>query len=121
MRQAAMLLLLLRGLLQADTYSLTDLGSLGGSSTVAFGINSSGTAVGWGETSSGDVGAFSSSGGGSMQNLPGLAGATDTYAYGIKLIGRHGRNIVPKGPSARRDVGRLQEHRFGRGHLRHGN
>src|ERR1039457_4557143 len=48
--QAAMLLLPFAGLLQASTiYSVTDLGAMGGSSTVAFGINSSGIAVGWGE------------------------------------------------------------------------
>ena len=85
MRPAAVLLLLFAGLLQADIYSVTDLGNLGGSSTVAFGINSSGTAVGWGETLSGDIGAFSSDG--AMQSLPGLAGATDTYAYGINSSG----------------------------------
>ena len=85
MRQAAMLLFLLAGLLQADIYSVADMGTLGGSSTVAFGINSSGTAVGWGESLTGDVGAFSSNG--AMQNLSGLTGATDTYAYGINSSG----------------------------------
>jgi probable HAF family extracellular repeat protein len=85
MRQAAMLLFLLAGLLQADIYSVADLGTLGGSSTVAFGINSSGTAIGWGETLTGDVGAFSSTG--ASQSLPGLVGATDTYAYGINSSG----------------------------------
>jgi probable HAF family extracellular repeat protein len=87
MRQAATLLLLFAGLLQADIYSVTDLGTLGGSSTAAFGINNSGTAVGWGEGLTGYIGAFSSGIGGSMQNLPGLAGATDTYAYGINSSG----------------------------------
>jgi probable HAF family extracellular repeat protein len=87
MRQAAMLLLLFAGLLKADIYSVTDLGALGGSSTVAFGINNSGTAVGWGEASTGNTGAFSSGAGGSMQDLPGLAGSTDTYAYGINSSG----------------------------------
>jgi probable HAF family extracellular repeat protein len=85
MRQAAMLLFLLASLLQADIYLVTDLGTLGGSSTVAFGINNSGTAVGWGEALTGDVGAFSSNG--AMQNLLGLTGATDTYAYGINSSG----------------------------------
>jgi len=59
--QAATFLLLCTTLIQADTiYSVADLGSMGGSSTVAFGINGSGTAVGWGETLTGDFGAFSS-------------------------------------------------------------
>jgi probable HAF family extracellular repeat protein len=91
--QAAMLLvpfagLLFAGLLQADAiYAVTDLGTLGGSSTVAFGINSSGSAVGWGEMSNGDIGAYAFGSGGSMQNLAGLAGGTDTYAYGINSSG----------------------------------
>jgi probable HAF family extracellular repeat protein len=85
--QAAMLLLLFATLIQADAiYSVADLGSMGGSSTVAFGINGSGTAVGWGETLTGDLGAFSSNGG-SMQHFAGLSGATDTSAYGINSSG----------------------------------
>ncbi len=85
--QAAMLLLLFATLIQADAiYSVADLGSMGGSSTVAFGINGSGTAVGWGETLTGDSGAFSSNGS-SMQHLAGLSGATDTSAYGINSSG----------------------------------
>jgi probable HAF family extracellular repeat protein len=86
--RAAMLLLPFVGLLQASTiYSVTDLGAMGGSSTVAFGINNSGIAVGWGEALTGDMGAFLSGSGGSMQNLAGLAGGTDTYAYGINSSG----------------------------------
>jgi probable HAF family extracellular repeat protein len=84
--RAAMLLISLAGLIQASTiYSVTDLGTAGGSSTVAFGINNSGIAVGWGETATGDMNAFSF--GNSMQNLAGLAGGTDTYAYGINSSG----------------------------------
>jgi probable HAF family extracellular repeat protein len=84
--RAAMLLVSLAGLVQANTiYSVTDLGTAGGSSTVAFGINNSGIAVGWGETAAGDMNAFSF--GGSMRNLAGLAGGTDTYAYGINSSG----------------------------------
>jgi probable HAF family extracellular repeat protein len=85
--RAVMLLLPFVGLLQADViYSVTDLGSTGGSSTLALQINNSGTAVGYGETLSGDQGAFVS-GGGSMQSLAGLPGSTDTYAYGINSSG----------------------------------
>jgi probable HAF family extracellular repeat protein len=84
--RAAMLLISLSGLVQANTiYSVTDLGTTGGSSTVAFGINNSGIAVGWGETATGDMNAFSF--GSSMQNLAGLAGGTDTFAYGINSSG----------------------------------
>src|ERR1035437_8092772 len=85
--QAAMLLLLFVTVIHADTiYSVGDLGAMGGSSTVAFGINGSGTAVGWGDTLTGDLGAFSSNGG-SLQNLVGLAGSTDTAGYGINSSG----------------------------------
>jgi len=86
--RAVMLLLPFVGLLQADViYSVNDLGSFGGSSTVAFQINNSGAAVGWGENPSGDPGAFSAAGGGSLQRLAALPGATDTYAYGINSAG----------------------------------
>lgn len=86
--RAVIFLLPLAGLLQADViYSVTDLGSFGGSSTVASGINDSGAAVGWGETLSGYPSAFSSGGGSPMQNLAGLPGATDTYAYAINSSG----------------------------------
>lgn len=86
--RAAMLLFPLGVLLHASTiYSVTDLGTLGGSSTVAFQINSSGTAVGWGESAAGDLSAFVSSGSGLLQNLSALPGGTDTYAYGINASG----------------------------------
>lgn len=82
------LLFSLAGLLQADViYSVTDLGAVGGSSSVAFRINDSGTAVGWGQSLTGDQSAFVSGSGGSMQSLAGLPGATDTYAYGINSSG----------------------------------
>lgn len=74
-------------LAQADTiYSVTDLGSLGGSSTAAFRINASGTAVGWGATPDGDQSAFISDGF-SLQTLQGPVGSSDTYAYGINSAG----------------------------------
>ena len=68
-------------------YSVTDLGTSGGPSAVAFQINGSGTAVGWSENSSGDSNAFYSARGGALQTLSGLAGASDNYAYGINALG----------------------------------
>jgi len=69
--RAILLLLPLAGLLQADLYTINDLGSFGGPSTVAYGINNSGTAVGWGQTGTGNSAAFISNGG--VQKLNGLA------------------------------------------------
>ena len=83
--RAILLLLPLAGLLQADLYTINDLGSFGGPSTVAYGINNSGTAVGWGQTGTGNSAAFISNGG--VQKLNGLAGASDSYAYGINSSG----------------------------------
>ena len=85
--RAILLLLPLASLLQADVYTITDLGSLGGSSTMAYGINDSGTAVGFGQTGTGNSAAFISSGGGSIQKLSDLAGASDSNAYGINSSG----------------------------------
>ena len=61
-------------------YSVTDLGSMGGSSAVAFGINASGMAIGWAENAIGRTSAFASVKGG-LLHLPGLSGASDSFAY----------------------------------------
>lgn len=67
-------------------YSVTDLGSLGGGSAVAFSLNGSGTIVGWAQTVSGIQSAVLSTGG-LFQVLPPLSGGMDTYAYGINASG----------------------------------
>lgn len=86
--RAVMLLLPLAGLLQADiNYSVVDLGSLGGPSTVAFAINSSGTAVGWADSPSSDPTAFVAPSGSTLQKLSGLPGSTDSDAYAINSQG----------------------------------
>src|SRR5258708_39822954 len=54
---------------------------------MAFRINDSGMGVGWGQLVTGNQIAFVSSSGGAIQNLAGLPGATDTYAYGINSSG----------------------------------
>ena len=70
----------------AAPYVLTDLGTLGGGASEAYGINSSGQVVGWADTSSGAQHAFLDSGG-TMKDL-GTLGGTDSCAYGINSSGQ---------------------------------
>lgn len=78
-----------RGSPQTTTpsYNLVDLGTLGGTSSAAYGINNSGQVVGWANLA-GDSNyhAFKYSGG-SMQDLGSLSGGNST-AYGINSFGR---------------------------------
>lgn len=67
-------------------FVVTDLGSLGGSQSAAFGINGQGTAVGAARLSSGADSAFVSTGG-SMSALS-AAGATGSQANGINNSGQ---------------------------------
>ena len=67
-------------------YSVTDLDSMGGSSAVAFGINASGMAVGWAENAIGRTSAFASVKDG-LLHLPGLSGASDSFADGVNDSG----------------------------------
>jgi uncharacterized membrane protein len=67
-------------------YSVTGLGSMGGSSAAAFGINASGMAFGWAENAIGSTNAFASVKGG-LLHLPGLSGAPDSFAYGVNDSG----------------------------------
>src|SRR5258708_4209127 len=66
-------------------YTVTDLGSLGGSSAVGFKINNSGTVAGWAQTASGDQHAFVANGAG-LQDLSPSFGS-DTFASGINAYG----------------------------------
>src|SRR6266853_750914 len=66
-------------------YSVTDLGSLGGSSAVGFKINNSGAVTGWAQTASGDQHAFVANGAG-LQDLSPSFGS-DTFASGINASG----------------------------------
>src|SRR5579871_1519457 len=68
-------------------YSITDLGTLGGTSAAAVQINDAGVAVGWATNAWGNQVSFSSAGAGLFEALSGLAGATDSYAYGINSSG----------------------------------
>jgi len=69
-------------------YSVTDLGSLGGSSATGYQINDAGAVVGWAETLTGSQQAFVSPSGGSLEKLQ-SPGASDSYAYGI-----NGSNVI---------------------------
>ena len=69
-------------------YSVTDLGSPGGSSSTGYQMNDAGTIVGWAETVTGNQQGFVSLGGGSLQTLP-SPGASDSYAFGI-----NGANVI---------------------------
>ena len=83
-------LLLAAGALNAGAiYSVVDLGSLGGSSAEAFGLNASGQAVGAVTTPFGDVRAFSSSGSGMSNLFEGQAAGVNTSGQiaGTQYIG----------------------------------
>ncbi len=67
-------------------YTVTDLGTLGGSSSAAYGINASGQVVGEAQTSSGNNDAFLYSNG-TMVDL-GTLGGTGSVAYGINASGQ---------------------------------
>ena len=66
-------------------YSVTDLGSLGGSSAIGFKINNSGTVAGWAQTAAGDQHAFVAGSAG-LQDLSPSFGS-DTFASGINASG----------------------------------
>ncbi len=77
------LLVISAGLMWGSTiYSVTDLGSVGDSSSTGYQINDAGAVVGWAATLTGSDQAFVSLDGSSPQTLP-SPGASDSYAYGI--------------------------------------
>ncbi len=84
--KAIILLATFSSLVSAGTiYSITGLGSLGGSSAVGYKINNSGTVAGWAQTASSDQHAFVATGAG-VQDLSPLFGS-DTFANGINASG----------------------------------
>src|SRR5258707_13857838 len=84
--KAIILLATFTSVLSAGTiYSVTNLGSLGGSSAVGFKINNSGTVAGWAQTASGDQHAFVAGSAG-LQDLSPSFGS-DTFASGINASG----------------------------------
>ena len=94
-RRPAMVLVVLASVLAAGEgnawgqvrYVVTDLGTLGGSSSQAFGIDASGQVVGDVETASGAEHAFLYSSG-AMQDLGTLPGGSYSVAIGINNSGR---------------------------------
>jgi len=74
------------GLALAADYTITDLGTLGGSSSYAYGINSLGAVVGVSETSSGDRHAFLYSN--SVMSDLGTLGGSTSEAYAINDYGQ---------------------------------
>ena len=66
---------------------MTDLGTLGGTYSVATGINNSGQIVGYADTASGQTHAFLYSGG-TMTDLGTLPGGTYSFATGINNNGQ---------------------------------
>jgi probable HAF family extracellular repeat protein len=74
-------------LAQTILYTVTDLGTLGGASSQANGINDSGQVVGYAYTPSGSTHAFLYSGG-IMTDLGTLPGGTQSVAYGINASGQ---------------------------------
>jgi probable HAF family extracellular repeat protein len=86
MKAVALLFTFFITLRASPSYSVTDLGAMGGSSAIGFKINDSGTTIGWAQTFYGYSQAFQSLNGGSSQTLVPLS-ASDTYAMGINSAG----------------------------------
>lgn len=73
--------------LAAQVYTITDLGTLDGISSEAYGLNGSGHVIGWSTTASGAVHAFLYRDG-VMTDLGTLPGGTYSYATGISDLGQ---------------------------------
>lgn len=71
----------------ATLYNVVDLGSFGGSSSVAYAINKTGSVAGWSKNSLNDDHAFSGAPGDSLNDLN-LPSALCSYAYGINGSGQ---------------------------------
>src|SRR5687768_9202137 len=78
------------------TYSIVDLGTVGGASSFAYDVNNSNQVVGYAQTAAGAERAFrfadangnGKADAGEMQNLGVLAGHAASYAYGINDAGQ---------------------------------
>ncbi len=81
------LLLSMAALSSAQTYTITDLGTLGGPTSSASSLNSSGQVVGWAELSASLYYHASVWSGGQIQDL-GVLGVSDSIANGINDSGQ---------------------------------
>lgn len=70
----------------AVNYTVTDLGTLGGSRSVAQGINASGKVTGFAKTAAGNDHAFLYDG--TMHDLGSLPSISDSYGFGINASGK---------------------------------
>lgn len=86
MRTIALLLIICAALCASPSYSVADLGGLGGSSSVAYKINNAGAVIGWAQNIFGDQQAVSSMTGFAFQKLPALS-PFDSFAMGINDAG----------------------------------
>ncbi len=112
-----LLLLLASGMASAQAYRLTDLGTLGGASSAATGINDFGQVVGYSATS-GDAGSHATLWGGGAATDLGTLGGAGSRAYGINNAGQivgvadgagDGRAALWNGASARQLAAGPQE------------
>jgi len=81
-----MLLLNLRAARADLMYSVTNLGGIGGSEAVAFGINNAGEAVGWAQNPYGETSAFRALPDAVFQGVS-PAGAPECFAYSVNASG----------------------------------
>jgi len=86
MKAIGLLLTFFFALRAGPSYSVNDLGTLGGTSAIGFKINNSGTVVGWADTVYGYPQAFQSASGVALQPLAALS-ASDSFAMGIDSAG----------------------------------
>ena len=82
---AGLALLALSGAARAQYYSVTDLGALGGTNGMAYGINNHEQIVGTAQTGMGSYHAFMFDGGRMMDH--GTLGGSNSWAYGINDLG----------------------------------
>lgn len=84
---AALCCLTSRATANPPAYTITDLGTLGGSSSQALSLNAAGVVAGWSSTLDGPTHAFLFSGGG-LLDLGTLPGGSNSFAQGINNAGQ---------------------------------
>jgi probable HAF family extracellular repeat protein len=97
------LVFLSSSVLAQHVYTLKDLGTLGGTTSAGFAVNTSGQVTGYSTTANGDYHAFLSAPlGGSLVDL-GVLGGTSSYGRGVndsgRVVGNSQTDGIPPGPS----------------------